>query len=109
MQEHEIMHVLCALGITPRYVGFRFLLYAISLIQQNKAALNHIVHDVYCPVAEHFQVDWHNVEYNLRTLTYHAWKTDKALLMRILGYPLYASPSVSQFIEGIALYTMQRI
>lgn len=40
---------------------------------------------------------------------YHAWKTDKALLMRILGYPLYASPSVSQFIEGIALYTMQRI
>ena len=91
------------------YVGFRFLLYAISLIQQNKAALNHIVHDVYCPVTEHFQVDWHNVEYNLRTLTYHAWNTDKALLMRILGYPLYASPSVSQFIEGIALYTMQRI
>lgn len=91
------------------YVGFRFLLYAISLIQQNKAALNHIVHDVYCPVAEHFQVDWHNVKYNLRTLTYHAWKTDKALLMRILGYSLYASPSVSQFIEGIALYTMQRI
>ena len=40
---------------------------------------------------------------------YHAWKTDKALLMRILGYPLYASPSVSQFIGGIALYTMQRI
>ena len=104
MSRKNLILLLRSLGITPCYVGFSFLLYAVAIVQHDRSSLNHVIKDIYFPIAQHFDTNWRNVEHNLRTLTHRAWKTDKDLLCQIAGYPLNASPSVSQFIESLAFF-----
>lgn len=104
MSRKNLILLLRSLGITPCYIGFSFLLYAVSIVQHDRSSLNHVIKEIYFPIAQHFDTDWRNVEHNLRTLTHRAWKTDKDLLSHISGYRLSASPSVSQFIESLAFF-----
>lgn len=100
----NLILLLRSLGITPCYTGFSFLHYAVAIVQHDRSSLNHVVKDIYSPIAQHFDTDWHNVEHNLRTLTHRAWKMDQDLLSHIFGHRLYASPSASQFIESLAFF-----
>ena len=43
-----------------------------------------------------------NVERNIRTVIFRAWKVNRPLLSQLAGFPLEAPPAVSHFIEMLA-------
>ncbi len=94
-QIHELLH---SLSITRNYIGYEYIITACKLILMNESLLHSVMKSVYPPVAEAFGCNTHNIERNIRTVIFHAWKYRRERFSEIAGYPLSAPPTVSEFL-----------
>ena len=86
------------LGITCNYAGYKQLILAIELALEDEDRLCRITRQIYWAVADRTFSPRRNVERNFRTIIFRAWKINSQLLTKMAKFPLFAPPSVSQFL-----------
>ncbi len=99
-----ISETLQSLGITKRYKGYRQLLLSVELALDDESRLLYVTEGIYHQVADICNCDYRNVERNIRTVANHAWEVNSKKLTEIAGYTLVSIPSVSEFIDILAIY-----
>ncbi len=97
------------LGITKRYHGYRQALLAIELAVEDDMRLLCVVEQIYGAVAAECGCSACCVERNIRTISHKAWKNNPHHLREISGYPLYASPTVSEFISIMTAHVQRKM
>ena len=97
-----IQKTLRALGITSNYDGYRLILAAVQLAVEDEDRLRLVTKEIYRPVSILCCCPLANVERNIRTVIFRAWKVNRPLLSQLAGFPLEAPPAVSHFIEMLA-------
>lgn len=100
--------ILYTLGITGKYKGYQMIIIAVELALEDEGRLCSVMKELYQPVAYICACPCHCVEHNIRTAIFHAWRMNKEFLFDIAKYPLYAPPSVSEFITILVSY-VQRV
>ena len=97
-----IQKTLRALGITRNYDSYRLSLAAVQLAVEDEDRLRLVTKEIYRPVSILCCCPLANVERNIRTVIFRAWKVNRPLLSQLAGFPLEAPPAVSHFIEMLA-------
>lgn len=97
-----IQKTLRALGITRNYDSYRLILAAVQLAVEDEDRLRLVTKEIYRPVSILCCCPLANVERNIRTVIFRAWKVNRPLLSQLAGFPLEAPPAVSHFIEMLA-------
>lgn len=96
--------LLIRLGVTPNYVGFHQLNFAVELAQQQPEPLLLVTKQIYPTVAKEYSTTWKAVERNIRSIIAIAWDRNPELLQELAGYPLTSKPKAAQFIAILAYY-----
>lgn len=99
-----IRRLLLQLGATPRYVGFDYVIYAITLSLKNNQYLLSVTKELYPDVAKQYHTTIYSVERDIRTVITTIWKRNPGLLNKISGYPLEKKPAVGEFIAIMSEY-----
>ena len=99
--------LLIKLGINRTYLGHQATLCSVMIAIENEMSLLNIIRDIYTTVSETLNCKTECVERNIRTVIFIAWKNNKSLLEEISGIELDTPPTVSQFIDIIANYTLR--
>lgn len=107
MYKKIIYDELQRLGVTKNYCGCKQLALAVGLAIEDESRLLHITKEIYWEVADLCGCDRSDVERNIRTMAHRAWKVNPSRLMRLAGYPLNASPSVSELITMLVIYVQR--
>lgn len=102
-----IQDALRPFGITRCYRGYKHTVYAIQLALAQNDRLEAVTKEIYMETAAHFACKWTAVERNLRTAVRRAWRVNPDLLCQLAGYPLFAAPTASEFIEIISSYIIR--
>ena len=93
-----------ALGITRNCDSYRLILAAVQLAVEDEDRLRLITKEIYRPVSILCCCPLANVERNIRTVIFRAWKVNRPLLSQLAGFPPEAPPAVSHFIEMLATH-----
>ena len=101
-----LRRMLLKLGATPRYIGFDYLIYAVTLSLNNRQYLLSVTKELYPTVAKHYHTTIYSVERDIRTVITAIWKRNPNYLQTIAGYPLEKKPSVGEFIAILREYLM---
>lgn len=100
-----VKDLLCVLGIPIKYLGHRYLDYAVELAMDDESVLSAVTTQLYPAIASHFGTTAAAVNRNMRTAIDHCWERgNRALLDQIAGYPLRYRPSVSEFLSLLVAY-----
>ena len=92
------------LGITRRYKGRAYVIFALELLEQDETRQ---MKDIYLRTARRFHRTISAVERNLRTVVKRAWQVNPQLVRRLAGRPLLEAPTVSEFLD-ILYNSLQR-
>ena len=95
------------LGISKRYRGYKQALMALELVLADEDCMYNITQRVYRPVADRCSCGRFCIERNIRTISRQAWRSNRARLRQIAGYPLPAPPSASEFLSIMAAYFLR--
>lgn len=99
-----VRRLLLKLGATPRYIGFDYVIYAITLSLENSQYLLSVTKELYPDVARKYHTTIYSVERDIRTVITIIWKRNPHLLSQISGYPLTKKPAVGEFIAIMREY-----
>lgn len=89
--------------ISRRYKGYRYIKYAIELINEmEEDEIFLITKDIYPPIAKKFYTSTTVVESNIRTVVRHLFHEQKDILKLIFGYIPNKCPSNAQFLDALA-------
>ena len=99
-----IQHLLHRLGITERYAGYRYAMYAIQHSIEEPDRLRLVTKLIYLDVAGRYGATWMAVERNMRTIVSVAWDTDPLLLSELAGFPLTRRPTNTDFLAILAYF-----
>ena len=94
----RIERLLISLGITAKYTGFFYSMYAVELVASDPSHLILVTKNLYPAVAHRFSSTPSRVERNIRHAAELAWQTNRVMLQNMAGYPLLQRPCASQFI-----------
>ena len=97
--ERDIDDLIRPLGVTRRGERRTRLLKALFLICENEDRLNAVVKEIYCVVGKDCHCSSDAVDHSIHQAACTAWKTNRAYLMELAGYPLDAPPSAADFLE----------
>lgn len=91
------------LGLTANYSGFFHTAYAVRLVIDNPQRLLLVTKWLYPEVAKHYLTTQQAVERNIRTVLNIVWRNNPQKIAELAQHPMYAKPTVSQFISILAL------
>lgn len=113
MMNRDICRVLRRCGVPPEVLGYRYIAYAIELINTNDEYLWRITKMLYPAVAEKFNTTWSRVERNMRHAIEHAFNSmPAAVLEEVFGNTVDATTgkvTVSRFLAAVSEYTQYQI
>lgn len=95
----QIENLLRSLGIVRRYAGYTFVRSALDMIFEDETRLRNVKQSLLIPLAAEFHCNWTSIEWDIRTITYRAWKACPDMLRSMAGYPLYYTPTENEFFE----------
>ena len=91
----------CRIG--RRYKGYRYIKYAIDLINEmEEDEIYLITKDIYPSIAKKFYTSTTVVESDIRTVVRHLFNEQKDILKPIFGYIPNKCPSNAQFLDALA-------
>jgi len=101
-------HVLHELGIGKSYNGYDYILYGLSLVEEDEFRLTNITKILYIDIAQYFQTSPVCVERNIRKVIEVIWKhatEHKHLIIKIFGsrYEM-TKPTNKEFLELLYEY-----
>lgn len=89
--------------ISLRYKGYRYIKYAIELINEvEDDEIYLITKDIYPTIAKKFHTSTTVVESNIRTVVRHFFNEQKDIIKPIFGYIPNKCPSNAQFLDALA-------
>ena len=88
--------------ISRRYKGYRYIKYAIKLINEMEEDEILITKDIYPSIAKKFYTSTTVVESDIRTVVRHLFNEQKDILKPIFGYIPNKCPSNAQFLDALA-------
>ena len=107
-KEHVVHKLLRKLGANGGYLGFYYAASAIELVMKSEEGFYQCKW-LYNEVANQYQTTSFCVERNIRTLVDSIWKNgNQELLREIIPYPGKSKPKNAQFIDGLAVYLVER-
>ena len=105
MQDQHIKTALQTLGITPTYKGCPQAVMAVKLALEDRERLQHVVREIYEPVAAAFGCAPSAVERNFRTLAHTAWRGNRKALSEMAGgCPMSAPPKAARLLAIVTAY-----
>ena len=104
MYAAQTKHTLENLGITSKYKGYYYLSDAVEIVNLNETALLNVGKQIYSPISLKYNCNSRTIERNIRTVILNAWKDNKYKTENIMGVKLTSSPTVTEFIDGLAYY-----
>lgn len=93
------------IGIPGNYVGYKQLLTAIDLVNEDEDRILNVYRDVYTPVGDKYHTSAANVEKNIRTVLQAAWQRSNFTQRRyeqIAGYDCPKRPATSEFLDVVS-------
>ncbi len=93
-----IAQLLFPLGVTAKYTGYYYTMYAVELVATDPSHLVSVTKDLYPTIARRFSSTNSRVERNIRHTAGLAWQTNPVLLQQMAGHPMHQRPCASQFI-----------
>lgn len=108
MYAAQTKHTLKNLGITRKYKGFYYLSDAVEIVNLNETALLNVGKQIYSPISIKYNCNSRTIERNIRTVILNAWKDNKYQIENIMGVKLTSTPTVTEFIDGLAYYVKTR-
>ena len=108
MEVKMIMQDLRMLGVCRRYLGYRYVIKAVSLVLGDENRLLSFKQEVFVPLAEEGHCDWRAIERNIRTVIHRAWCVNREYLGELAGYPLQQEPTVTEFVEMLTGHVQRR-
>ena len=107
-ERFTINSILHQLGIGKSYSGYKYILYAIQLIEQDESVLTGITKILYIDIAREFRTSDTCVERNIRKVIEVIWKRSKTnhfLILKIFGSKFCTNkPSNREFLELLYNY-----
>ncbi len=107
METTLIISDLRTLGIGWQYRGYKLIIHAVQRAAMNEDRLFAVREEIYIPIANHFSMDWRNIERNIRTVIHRAWQVNRDYLCKLAGYELQREPSVTQFLEMLTAHVLR--
>lgn len=98
-----IKTVLYEMGVSEKYVGFFYILYAVELYIDRPDRLMFVTKEIYPDVARRYQTNWQAVERDIRTVRNVIWDQGRERLEELAGAPLKEKPCTAQI---LAILTM---
>lgn len=96
--------------ISRRYKGYRYIKYAIELINEvEDDEIYLITKDIYPSIAKKFHTSTMVVESNIRPVVRHLFNEQKDILKPIFGYIPNKCPSNAQFLDALAFAYKDKI
>ncbi len=97
------MEELLELGITSRLIGYRAIVEAMRLFDEDPVYLTETV-KLYQKLAERLNTEWKNVERNIRTAVEQGWKRNRPFMEKILCLKLPKPPKAGMFLGALYAY-----
>ena len=98
MMDLQIQKLLCSIGLTANYVGYRQMAVALEIAVQEPRSLCQVTKWLYPETARRCGTNWRAVERNIRTALRRAWSSARPALEQMAGYPLDVMPKPAQFL-----------
>lgn len=112
MEEKEIRayveRLLDTLGVGCRYLGHALAIDAVCQAVWDAQQRACVRRGLLRQIAERHQCSCPQVERNLRTVIRRAWLVNEAGLKRLAAYPLTQEPTVTEFVEILAVHVLRR-
>lgn len=102
--EKAVSSLLIKMGVSPKYSGFYYSIYAIKLAVEEMHRLEFVSKWIYYDVASRFQTNYMCIERNIRTIVNVAWENNPELLEAIAGFKFKKKPTNTEFISVMALF-----
>lgn len=107
--EKKVKRCLLELGITPNYVGFKYLCLAVLIVMEDMEKVTRVTKSLYPEVAAAYGVRGATVERAIRTVVRECWNHgNRELMEQILCQKLIAPPENARFIGALSLYLTDR-
>ncbi len=92
--------LLRAIGMSPKYKGYVYLLYILSLTIEDATRMHNVSTRLYVPVCEKYQLEPYIVERNIRFAIRRTWEAQNSEKMRSLfmSYDIDYIPTNREFI-----------
>lgn len=100
--ELDVNHLLYRFCITRNYRGTDYAAYTILLTTQDITRVQLITKRLYPDVADHFGIQPHSVERDIRTLIRHIWEHDPESFYWVTGIRLQKMPTNARFVAMLA-------
>lgn len=100
--ESEIHNLLNRLGITPNYLCFYQVVYAVHLASSQPELLEMVTKMLYPEVAKRCRCDYATVERNISAASKLAWRNNPQLLQALCGCELTRRPKPAAFLSILA-------
>ncbi|GAB2045939.1 hypothetical protein AGATL06_24380 [Agathobaculum sp. TL06] len=96
-----IRELLFRLGVTAKYKGCFYAIYAVTLCMEEQELLLSVTKRLYPEVARKYKTNWKAVERNIRTVSAAAWSANRRLLEALANRPLDRYLYAAEFISVI--------
>lgn len=100
----SIENLVRQLGISGKYTGLNYLVYAVKLVLEHPEKLQLITKNLYPEIADHFGCHVPNIERAIRTVSQVAWHRNPLLLREMAGFRLLDRPTCTELIDFIVNY-----
>lgn len=97
-QTDDIQKTLFCLGITRRYIGYRYAEEALLLLRDDENRIYSVTKCLYPVIARKYTTSVNAVERDIRTLSLVAWRSRRQTLEEMAGHPLEHRPTSSHFL-----------
>ena len=94
----DIQKLLFRLGITLRYIGFRYAEEALLLMKDDETRIFSVTKCLYPPIARKYSTSINAVERDIRTLSLVAWTKKREDLEELAGHSLDRRPTSTHFL-----------
>ena len=94
----DIRKLLFHLGLTLRYIGFRYAEDALLLMKDDETRIFSVTKCLYPPIARKYSTSINAVERDIRTLSQVAWTKKREVLEELAGHSLERRPTSTHFL-----------
>lgn len=105
MDAKQISILFSTLGISPNYIGYRYLVHVVLLAVSYSGQTFPQLKDLYAETAEYFDVSVGIVMHDIRTVLRTYWnRNDTDTFTKVTGYPVSDTLTIKEFVSIVAEY-----
>ena len=108
MNPQKTSELLYTLSIGRQYLGHSITVQAVEMVLRDENRLLCVKQGIFMPLGQQRGCDWRTIERNIRTVIRRAWRTSPSRLAELAVYPLRREPTVTEFLDILAVNLLRR-